>query len=153
MNIAQVGSCTAIELVGDSANSSNANTFLEREQNESIADLITEGTIFSVLCDDDGHDFYLLKAISESIISQENESDEWGASFSRGSSVIRGMYFAKKNFEVLKYKLLKQPLAIVPTASVLLICQDHVEKTNSLTLTEEEHETIIECVNLSELAS
>jgi hypothetical protein len=47
----------------------------QREQNESIADLITEGTIFAVLCDDDGHDFYLLKAISESIISQENESE------------------------------------------------------------------------------
>jgi hypothetical protein len=103
-NIAQVGSCTAIELVSDSTNSSNENTFLEREQNESIADLITEGTIFAVLCDDDGHDFYLLKATSESIILQENESDEWGASFPRGSSVIRGMYFAKKNFEVLKYK-------------------------------------------------
>jgi hypothetical protein len=40
------------------------------------------------------------------------------------------MYFAKKNFEVLKYKLLKRPLAIVPTASVLYICQDYVEKTN-----------------------
>jgi hypothetical protein len=38
--------------------------------------------------------------------------------------------FGKKNFEVLKYKLLKRPLAIVPTASVLYICQDHVEKTN-----------------------
>ena len=83
MNIAQVGSCTAIELVGDCTNSSNENTFLEREQNESIADLITEGTIFAVLCDDDGHDFYLLKATSESIILQENESDEWGASVHR----------------------------------------------------------------------
>jgi hypothetical protein len=40
------------------------------------------------------------------------------------------VYFAKKNFEVLKYKLLKRPLAIVPTASVLYICQDYVEKTN-----------------------
>jgi hypothetical protein len=81
MNIAQVGRCTAIELVGDSTNSSNENTFLEPEPNESIADLITEGTIFAVLCDDDGHDFYLLKATSENIILQENESDEWGASF------------------------------------------------------------------------
>jgi hypothetical protein len=53
-------------------NSSNENTFLEREQNESIADLITEGTIFAVLCDDKGHDFYLLKATPESIILQEN---------------------------------------------------------------------------------
>jgi hypothetical protein len=43
---------------------------------------------------DDGHDFYLLKTSSESIILQENESPEWGTSFSRGSSVIRGMYFA-----------------------------------------------------------
>jgi hypothetical protein len=81
-----------------SANSNNENTFLEREQNESIADLITEGTIFAVLCDDDGHYFYLLKATSESIILHENESDEWGGSFSRGSSVIRRVYFAKKNF-------------------------------------------------------
>ena len=76
MNIAQVGSCTAIELVGDSTNSSNENTFLAHEQNESIADLITEGRIFAVLCDDDGHDFYLLKTFSESIILQENESAE-----------------------------------------------------------------------------
>jgi hypothetical protein len=35
MNIVQVGSCTAIELVGDSTNSSNENIFLAREQNES----------------------------------------------------------------------------------------------------------------------
>jgi hypothetical protein len=49
-----------------------------------ISEKSTEGTIFAVLCDDDGHDFYLLKATSESIILQENESDEWGASFSRG---------------------------------------------------------------------
>jgi hypothetical protein len=63
------------------------------------------------------------------------------------------MYFAKKNFEVLKYKHLKRPLASVPTASVLYICQDRVEKTNSLTLTEKENETIIESMNLSELAS
>lgn len=62
MNIAQVGRCTAIELVCDSTNSSNGNTFLEREQNESIVDLVAEGTIFAVVCDDDGHDFYLLKA-------------------------------------------------------------------------------------------
>ena len=70
MNIAQVGSCTAIELVGDSTNSSNENTVLEPEPNEIIADLITEGTIFAVLCDDDEHDFYLLKTTSESIILQ-----------------------------------------------------------------------------------
>ena len=42
MNIAQVGSCTAIELVGDSTNSGNENTFLALEQNESVADLITK---------------------------------------------------------------------------------------------------------------
>jgi hypothetical protein len=53
----------------------------------------------------------------------------------------------------LPHKLLKRPLAIVPTASVLYICQNHVEKTNSLTLTEEENETIIESDNLSELTS
>jgi hypothetical protein len=50
------------------------NSFIQN--NESIADLITEGRIFAVLCDDDGHDFYLLKTFSESIILQENESAE-----------------------------------------------------------------------------
>ena len=96
MNIVQAGGCTAIELVGDSTNSSNENIFLAREQNETIADLITEGTIFAIFCDDDGHDFYLLKATSESIILQENESAEWGMSFSRGSSVIRRMYLGRR---------------------------------------------------------
>ena len=70
MNIAQVGSCTAIELVGDSTNSSNENTFLEPEPNKSITDLITERTIFAVLCEDDGHNFYLLKTTSGRIILQ-----------------------------------------------------------------------------------
>jgi hypothetical protein len=41
MNIVQVGSCTAIELVGDCTNSSNENTFLEREQNESLDKFMT----------------------------------------------------------------------------------------------------------------
>jgi len=86
------------EWVGDSTNSSNENTFLEREQNESIADLITEGTIFAVLCDDDGHDFYLLKATSESIILQENESDEWGCVFFQGFIGNKGDVFCKEEF-------------------------------------------------------
>ena len=33
------------------------------EQTESVAYLISKGTIFAVLCNDDQHDFFLLKAL------------------------------------------------------------------------------------------
>jgi hypothetical protein len=34
------------------------------EQTAFVADLISKGTIFAVLCNDDQHDFFLLKALS-----------------------------------------------------------------------------------------
>jgi hypothetical protein len=44
--------------------------------------------------------------------------------------VIRGLYFTKKQNNILQYKLLKNPAAIVPCESVLYICQESSVKNN-----------------------
>lgn len=76
-----------------------------------------------------------------------------GCVFFQGFIGNKGDVFCKEEFRSTEIQTFETTARIVPTASVLYICQDHVEKTNSLTLTEEENETIIESVNLSELAS
>ena len=65
----------------------------------------------------------------------------------------KGDVFCKEEFRSTEIQTFETTASDCANGVCLYICQDHVEKTNSLTLTEEENETIIECVNLSELAS
>jgi len=150
LKLAQVGKSTEVKLVSNGQLENEVNE-VNDDQNENIADLIAEGNIFAVLCDDDKHDFYLLKATSGVQTLQRKETDKWGASFPSNASVIRGLYFTKKENSILQYKLIKHPPAIVPSASVLYICQDSSINNNSLSLMESENSNILECVNLSEL--
>jgi hypothetical protein len=121
------------------------------EQTESVADLISKESIFAVLCNDDQHAFFLLKALSGVEVLSRHETDLWDASFSPSACVIRGLYFTKKQNNILQYKLLKNPSAIVPCESVLYICQERSVKNNLFCLTEDENNNILECVNLSAL--
>jgi hypothetical protein len=117
------------------------------EQTESVADLTSKGTIFGVLCNDDQHDFFLLKALSGVDVLSRHETDLWDASFPPSALVIRGLYFTKKNQNyILQYKLLKNPPAIVPCESVLYICQESSVKNNLFCLTEDENNNILESV-------
>ena len=85
------------------------------------------------------------------VMLTEEETDEWGSTFPEGTFVINGHYFMKKTNHVLQYSLLKNQKAIVPSASVLYVCQDSSLKRNTLVLTEEENNNILECANLCEL--
>ena len=69
------------------------------EQTESVADyhLISKGTIFAVFCNDDQHDFFLLKALSGVEVLSRHETDLWDASFPPSAHVIRDLYFTIKN--------------------------------------------------------
>ena len=89
---------------------------------EYVADLISKGTIFAILCNDDQHDFFLLKALSVVEVLSRHETDLWDASFPPSAHVIRGLYLKKNQNNILQYKLLKNPPAIVPYESVLYIC-------------------------------
>jgi predicted phosphohydrolase len=68
------------------------------EQTESVADyhLISKGTIFAVFCNDDQHDFFLLKALSGVEVLSRHETDLWDASFPTSARVLSGLYFTKK---------------------------------------------------------
>jgi hypothetical protein len=100
----------------------------------SIIDLITKWTIFAVLCNDDQHDFFLIKALSGVKVLSRHETDLWGASFPPSALVIRGLYFTKKLNNIWQYKLLKNPPPIVPCESVLYICQESSVKDNLFVL-------------------
>lgn len=95
LELAQVGKSTEVKLVSNEQLENEVNE-VNDDQNENIADLIAEGNIFAVLCDDDKHDFYLLKATSGVQTLQRKETDKWSASFPSNASVIRGLYFTKK---------------------------------------------------------
>jgi hypothetical protein len=154
LNLAQVGhsdeTVLRISPGPDNDQETDRDDIVE-EQTESVADLISKGSIFAVLCNDDQHDFFLLKALSGVEVLSRHETDLWGASFPPSALVIRGLYFTKKQNNILQYKLLKNPPPIVPCESVLYICQESSVKDNLFCLTEEENNNIMECVNLSAL--
>ena len=143
LKAAQVDISTELKLVSDEQveNEIPVNDSID-EQNENITDMIDEGIIFAVLCEDDTHDFYLLKATSGVQTLKRKETDRWGASFPATTSVITGLYLTQEKNSILQYK---------PNVSVLYICQDFTINNNSLTLAENENSTILECVNLSEI--
>ncbi|CAC5383741.1 unnamed protein product [Mytilus coruscus] len=58
-----------------------------------IYELVSNSTIFAVLCDDDEFDYYLLKAQTESYQLQSRETDSWGVSYQPGTTVIKGNLF------------------------------------------------------------
>jgi predicted phosphohydrolase len=154
LNLAQVGNSDETVLrisPGPDNDQETDRDDIVEEQTESVADLISKGTIFAVLCNDDQHDFFLIKALSGVEVLSRHETDLWGASFPPSALVIRGLYFTKKQNNILQYKLLKNPPAIVPCESVLYICQESSVKNNLFCLTEDENNNILECVNLSAL--
>jgi hypothetical protein len=154
LNLAQVGNSDETVLrisPGPDNDQETDRDDIVEEQTESVADLISKGTIFAVLCNDDQHDFFLIKDLAGVEVLSRHETDLWGASFPPSALVIRGLYFTKKQNNILQYKLLKNPPAIVPCESVLYICQESSVKNNLFCLTEDENNNILECVNLSAL--
>jgi hypothetical protein len=134
-NCFQVGLSTEINMksIGEPSNIDFDGAEQDDIEIEKLSDFITEGTAFAVLCTgDDSNDFYLLKATSKSTVLRKSKSDRWGGSFTAGSSIIYGKYFAKKENSILEYQLIKRPTAIVPSASVLYLCQNVSLKNDTL---------------------
>ena len=74
----------------DDSSSSDDHTF---NSGETLSDLITSDTIIAVVTEDDESDFYLMKTVAEPEILSKNVTDDWGISFPRGASVVKGFYY------------------------------------------------------------
>lgn len=114
-----------------------------------LCELITKHTIFAVLCDDDDKcDYFLLRAQTESFELENLETDSWGVSYDRGTNVIKGNFFSQGP-NPLNFKLIKRKFALVPSYSCLVICVDATLTNRMLTLTEDTHQSILKCVEMS----
>ena len=89
-----------------------------------IADLATKGSVVAIAAADDPHyDYYLLKVTSDGVTELESAvTDDYGCSFERGSSVLKGNFFLRDNLIDMTYRLDKKKLAFVLVGTVRNVC-------------------------------
>ena len=112
---------------------------------ETLSDLIKSDTIIAVVAEDDESDFYLMKTVAEPEILSKNVTDDWGISFPRGASVVKGFYYdivSKRNFS---YKLIPKRVAINNSVSArYILTESELTKTgNKIKLNEDMHMNIL----------
>ena len=124
----------------------NENTEVDDDGSEEILlkELVSPGTIAAVRAADDiEYDYYLIEANNFSQVLRKETADSWGASFCSGTEIIRCHYFNKLNSNSLRYKLLTRRPAIVPSRSLVYICQEVDLLENELVLPEDVHLRIL----------
>ena len=129
------------ELCTDDSSSSDDHTF---NSGETLSDLITSDTIIAIVAEDDESDFYLMKTVAEPEILSKSVTDDWGISFPRGASVVKGFYHdivSKRNFS---YKLIPKRVAINYSVSArYILTESELTKTgNKIKLNEDIHMNI-----------
>ncbi|CAG2187336.1 unnamed protein product [Mytilus edulis] len=120
----------------------------ENDMEVPINELISKSTIFAVLCDDDDFDYYLLKAQTETYQLTSRETDSWGVSYQPGTKVIKGNYFMQGE-NPLHFKMIKRKYRLVPSNSCLYICTDVCVRNGEVKLSEDIHQNILKCVEMS----
>ncbi|CAG2208510.1 unnamed protein product [Mytilus edulis] len=120
----------------------------ENDMEVPINELISKSTIFAVLCDDDDFDYYLLKAQTETYQLTSRETDSWGVSYQPGTKVIKGNYFMQGE-NPLHFKMIKRKYGLVPSNSCLYICTDVCVRNGEVKLSEDIHQNILKCVEMS----
>ena len=135
------------------ANTSSSDTDDAEDENAPLSDLISKKAIFAVLCEDTQYDFYLVKANSESFTLNHDKTDSWGVRFNSNSNVIEGNYFQSIDGDPLKFSLIRRKLALIPTASVVFICDDDDIETSSsdgllVKLFDSTRQSIIDCIKM-----
>ncbi|CAG2255149.1 unnamed protein product [Mytilus edulis] len=113
-----------------------------------VVDMIRKGSLVALYTDDEGEDFYLMKAGSCQEKLKSSETDDWQGQYPEGTTVIRGLYYRKTG--PLSYSLIKRKNVIVSVKSVLYVTNDIL--TDSVTdLSLAIHEEIIGLAEQSSL--
>ncbi|CAG2221432.1 unnamed protein product [Mytilus edulis] len=87
-----------------------------------VVDMIRKGSLVALYTDDEGEDFYLMKAGSCREKLKSSETDDWQGQYPEGTTVIRGLYYRKTG--PLSYSLIKRKNVIVSVKSVLYVTND-----------------------------
>ncbi|XP_063443026.1 uncharacterized protein LOC134723336 [Mytilus trossulus] len=87
-----------------------------------VVDMIRKGSLVALYTDDEGEDFYLMKAGSCQEKLQSSETDDWQGQYPEGTTVICGLYYRKTG--PLSYSLIQRKNVIVSVKSVLYVTND-----------------------------
>ncbi|VDI57901.1 Hypothetical predicted protein [Mytilus galloprovincialis] len=105
-----------------------------------VVDMIRKGSLVALYTDDEGEDFYLMKAGSCQEKLKSSETDDWQGQYPEGTTVIRGLYYRKTG--PLSYSLIKRKNVIVSVKSVLYVTND-ILTDSVIDLSLDIHEEII----------
>ena len=110
-----------------------------------LIDLICKDTILAVFTDDDEFDYYLMKSIGEVEILKNDFTDDWGISFPKGSSVVRGYYYDIVHKRNHLYKAIPKKTAMNYSVSVkYILTESEISKSgNRIQLSEDIHLSIL----------
>lgn len=122
---------TQIEREGSAALTRSTEDAGDIEHSVNLAELAGKGSVVAIAADDDRHyDYYLLKVISDGVVTLEcGYEDDYGSVFSCGQSVILGHFFLRENLTDFTFKLEARKEAAVLTGTVRHICRDLVLKS------------------------
>ncbi|KAJ8316620.1 hypothetical protein KUTeg_005814 [Tegillarca granosa] len=79
--------------------------------------------VVAVYTDDEDKDYYMIQVKAGPEILTKPIKDYWGAEFTQGQDIIRGLYYDNNTDNLFQYKLLRNKPAVIPTLSVRYIYQ------------------------------
>ena len=116
-----------------------------------LSEMVNRGTIFAVVADDPNYEYYLIRADTGQYVLDRDETDSWGAKWNAGTSVIKGKYFQNNPAAPLKYKLVKEHVALVPALSVIFILETQSASRLFWNMPEDDHLKILQLIDEIEL--
>lgn len=95
-----------------------------------VADLVNKGSIIAIAAqDDDSYDYYLMRVISDSLVTlSTEETDDYGCQFQAGNTVLKGHFFLRHNLIDMTYKLDVKKKAMVYPGTVRYVCSELKKK-------------------------
>ena len=99
-----------------------------------VADLSAKDSVVAIAAaGDPDYDYYLMKVTSDGVIElDEPITDDYGCTFPRGSSGLKGFFFVRDNIIDMTYKLDKNKTAFVLAGTVRHLCGELQKKRNNI---------------------
>ena len=99
-----------------------------------VADLSAKDSVVAIAAaGDPDYDYYLMKVTSDGVIElDEPITDDYGCTFPRGSSGLKGFFFVRDNMIDMTYKLDKNKTAFVLAGTVRHLCGELQKKRNNI---------------------
>ncbi len=113
--ISQTGSFRLVKIGCDNESEENKDSDVDMHVDTDDDELISTGMVIAVVADDPDSEYFLLKVTKPAYTLRKASNDSWGASYSKGASVIGGLYYGRDSGSRLSYSLIKRKPAAVPS--------------------------------------